>query len=290
MHKRMLSTAAAVVLLFGGATAADEAITIKVKKAAAGETTKESKTDENTLTISATVNGQAINQDVKGDAKFVFTEEVVERPDPAKRATKLKRTYEKAEARERGEEVDYGLAGKTVLIEKGKDKYTFTADGKPLTGKSADKLDKEFNQRKSELEVEDVLLPKTAVKAGDSWAIDPKQLVEVFADEMMLDEKKVKGTGKLLKVYDKGGHRYGTMEFVITMPLLKMLGKDGEKEMGAGSFMKMEVTVDACIDGGTSDGRLKGKMSGVMKFTEMGVEITAKLNGTMESSGTPVKK
>lgn len=290
MLRQMLAAAITALVTVSAAPAADEAVTIKVKKAAAGETTKESKTDENTVTISANVNGQAINQDVKGDAKFVFTEEVIDRPDPAKRATKLKRTYEKAEARERGEEVEYGLAGKTVLIEKGKDRYTFTADGKPLTGKAADKLEKEFNQRKSELQVEDVLLPKKAVKVGDSWAIDAKQVVEVFADEMMLDEKKVKGTGKLLKVYDKGGHKYGTMEFVIDMPLLKMIGKDGEKEMGAGSFMKMEVTVDACIDGGTSDGGLKGKMTGLMKFTEMGIEITAKLAGTMESSGTPVKK
>jgi hypothetical protein len=115
--------------------------------------------------------------------------------------------------------------------------------------------------------------------------------VESFGeDDMELDAKKVKGTGKLVKVYDKDGHKYGVMEVTIELPLLKMGTPAGAKPLGEGSFMKLDLTADGCIDGSVVSGGMKGKMTGLMKFSEMGIEITAKLNGTMDSKIEPVKK
>ena len=56
----------------------------------------------------------------------------------------MKRTYESAELTVNGQKQDLGLKGRTVLIEKKGDKYTFTADGKPVAGKAAELLGKEF--------------------------------------------------------------------------------------------------------------------------------------------------
>lgn len=266
MVRRLLAAVCAVGLGLGGATAADEAITIKMKKPGKGEVVKESKTDSTTVTVTAVANGMDIKQEFKDTSTFAYTEEVLDRPDGAKRATKLKRTYEKAEGQDKGQAADYQLAGKTVVIEKGKDKYTFGIDGKPLTGQAADKLDKEFNKKKSDTEMEDVVLPKKPVKVGDSWDIDAKQLVEAFAEDgMELDTKKVKGTGKLVKVYDKGGCKNGVMEITIELPLLKMATGPGDaKALTAGSFMKLEMTADGCIDGTVSGGTMTGKMTGLM--------------------------
>jgi hypothetical protein len=273
----------------GGAIAADEAIMIKIKKRSKGEMVKETKTEVTKYSVAVMAGEMNINQEGRDTGTFVFTDEVIEQADGAKRPTKLKRIYDKAEGQERGTAVEYQLAGKTVVIEKGKDKYTFAIDGKPVTGSAAEKLDKEFN-KKSDLEVEDVMLPKKPVKVGDTWELDGKQLAEVFGDEMELDIKKVKGSGKLVKVYDKDGRKNGVIEMTLELPIVKMIGKGEEKAMGAGSFMKMELTMDGCIDGTATGGVLKGKLGGTMKFSEMGANVTVTLDGTMDSKIEPVTK
>src|SRR5687767_1919847 len=134
------------LLVLGLAAAAlradDGPVTIKIKQAGPGDRIKQTKTEENSNKVSFTVMGTDMTKEEKAVARYVYTEEVLERPAGAKRPTKLKRTYESAEMTKDGEKQDLGLAGKTVVIEKAGAGYTITVDGQEPTGQAGEILKK----------------------------------------------------------------------------------------------------------------------------------------------------
>ena len=138
------------LLVLGLAAAAlradDGPVTIKIKQAGPGDRVKQTKTEENSNKVSFTVMGTDMTKEEKAVARYVYTEEVLERPAGAKRPTKLKRTYESAEMTKDGEKQDLGLAGKTVVIEKSGAGYTIAVDGQEPTGPAGEILKKEFNK------------------------------------------------------------------------------------------------------------------------------------------------
>jgi hypothetical protein len=281
----------ALVVGLGGIWAADEPILLKVKKAGPGERFQKSNAELMDLITLATVNGQENKQEAQQGAAFQYTEEVMERADLTKKATKMKRVYEKAEGMERGEATEFGLAGKTVVIEKGKDGYTFTADGKPLEGAAAAKLGKEFSKDKPEIETEDVLFPKKPVKPGDTWEIDGNLLGQAFARDMEIDVKKVKAVGKLVKLYDLDGQKHGVMEFTIELPLLKMITPNGPIDISqGGSFVKLEMTGDGCVDGTSLNRSLKGVVTSKLFWKQGTADVAVTMNGKMESKTEATKK
>ena len=213
----------------------------------------------------------------KSVSRFVYTEEVVTKPAGAKRPTKLRRTYETAEETKNGEKQDLDLAGKTVVVEKAGDGYTITVDGKEPTGPAADVLKKEFAKEK-QVNDED-MLPKEPVKVGGTWAIDLGPLAKDAAGELEFDAAKSKGAGKLVKVYDKGGKKFGTMEITIELALTKAGPAGQQLDLKAGSKMTMTGTVDTCIDGSRneSSGKMsvRGNLTGMAMGTDVKVEVVS---------------
>lgn len=290
MLKRLWVAVLAAGLIGGLAPAADEAITIKIKKTAKGDVVKETKTEDVDTTIQASINGMAQTIDQGGSSKVVYTEEVMEKGEKDKKATKLKRTYETFELTKAGKKLDLKMEGKTVLIEKGKEKYTFTEDGQAVTGEVADMLDKEFN-KKNEEEMEDLMLPKKAVKVGDTWEVDAKALSKMFGEEMSVDPDKAKVTGKLVKVYDKDKAKFGVIEFAILLPVTAVaVDKDNKVDATAGSKLKMTLTMDACVDGTVYGGTSSAKMEGEVGMKANGADITITTSGKMESKAETAKK
>ncbi|MCU0704364.1 MAG: hypothetical protein MUF18_10350, partial [Fimbriiglobus sp.] len=106
MLNRVWAAAAVTGLVIGGAYAADEAITLKIRKAAKGDVIKETKTEDVDTAVNITVGGQKQEQNDKAGSKFVYTEEVLEKAEKDVKPTKLKRTYESAEVVKKGEKVD----------------------------------------------------------------------------------------------------------------------------------------------------------------------------------------
>lgn len=290
MLKRLWA-AVLVAGLFGGAVpAADEAVTIKIKKTAKGDVVKETKTEDVDTTILASANGMKQTIDQGGTSKVVYTEEVVEKGEKDKKATKLKRTYETFEMTRAGKKVDLKMEGKTVLIEKGKEKYTFSVDGGEVSKEVSDLLDKEFN-KKDEDEMEDLMLPKKAVKAGDTWEVDTKALSKMFGEEMAVDESKAKVTGKLVKLYDKDKAKWGVLEFTIDLPVTAVtVEKDVKVDATAGSKLKMTLTLDACVDGTVYGGTSSAKLEGEVGMKANGADITITTSGKMASKGEMAKK
>lgn len=278
-------------LFAAGALAADDAIILKVKQPGPGDVVKESKSEKSTnkLTFSAMGKDQAF--EMITTTKFVYTEEVIERPAGAKKPTKLKRTYETASVTKDGKEDHVDLAGKTVLIEKTGTKYSMTIDGTPVKGLAAEILGREFG-KESQLTEED-LLPKEPVKVGGTWKVDSAKVAKDLSanGQMTADPEKSSVTGKLLKVYDKDGHKFGVMEIKMELVITKGGQPGQEIEMKAGSTLKVTGTIDACIDGTQSNGISKVQMKGDLSGTGANnTAIKVELSSIEDSSTEEVKK
>src|SRR5439155_714677 len=115
-----------------------------------------------------------------------YREEVLEK-EPGRRATRLRRQYEKAQARTDDQAETLPYQGKTVLIEKKGDKYRFRIEGgAELTGKDARFLDKEFNAKgrtEDESQLEKLFLPDKAVPVGASWKLDLERIAKEIGKE-----------------------------------------------------------------------------------------------------------
>ena len=73
---------------------------------------------------------------------------------------------------------------------------------------------------------------------------------------MRVDAKKSTGTGRLTKVYQKDGHRFGMMAIRLEMPIAA-LGAEKPVRTDAGSRVRIDVAFDGCIDGASSTGTLR---------------------------------
>lgn len=289
MLKRLWATILTAGLVAAGAGAADEAVTIKLKKAGKGDVVKETKTEDVTNVADVTAGGQTMSSEEKAGSKLVYTDEIVEKGEKDNKPTKLVRTYETADVTKKGEKVDVGLKGKTVVIEKGKDKYTFKMEGGQLKADAADMLDKEFN-KKDEPDMEELMVPKKAVKVGDTWEVDSKAVEKMFGDELKVDADKVKVTGKLVKVYDKDKAKFGVIDFAIELPIASVNVMGQPLQTTDGSKLKVTITLDGCIDGTVYGGTSSGKMEGNVGLKVPMAEVALKMSGTMSSKSEAVKK
>jgi hypothetical protein len=266
----------------------DGPVTIKVKQPGPGDRVKETKTETGTNKVSFTVMGMEQNKEDKVTTRFVYTDEILEKPAGAKRPTKLKRTYETAEETKDGEKVDLGLVGKTVMVEKKGSGYDVKVDGREPTGPAADVLKKEFGKEK-EINDED-LLPKDPVKVGGTWKVDVAKLAADASDELDIDVAKSTGTGKLIKVYDKGGHKFGVVDITLELAL-KKIGPSGQAvELKPGSKLKVTATLDSCIDGSVAETTGKMIVKGAFTGTAMGIELKFDLESERDGTSVEVKK
>ena len=267
----------------------DGPVTLKIKQAGPGDRVKQTKTEENTNKVSFTVMGTDMTKDEKVVAKYVYTEEVLERPAGAKRPTKLKRTYESAELTKDGERQPLDLAGKTVVIEKAGDGYKITVDGQEPAGPAAEVLKKEFAKEKQVTDED--LLAKDPVKVGGTWKVDVAKLAKDAEGELDIDVARSSATGKLVKLYDKGGKKFGVVEITMELTLNKLGGGGGQEvELKPGSKLKLTAVMDGCIDG--SDASVTGKVTvkGELAGTTMGIDLKFDLVSVKEGKAEEVKK
>jgi hypothetical protein len=265
MRRIAVATALFGTMIVGTALAQEGAVTIKLKKAGPGDVVKETKTESSSQKVTVTVMGQTQVKDEKAKATYVYIDEVIEKPEGQRKPTKLKRTYESAELTVGDKKQDLGLKGKTVLIEKKGDKYTFTTDGKLLTGKTAELLTKEFSSKKQTGDED--FLPGKPVRVGETWKIDVAKVAGELAEGgMVIDEKKSAGSGKLVKVYEKGGKQFGVIEVTMDLLVSKLAAGPQEIPLKEGSKLSVGLSMDGCIDGSEATGggkmTMKGKLNG----------------------------
>lgn len=247
-------------LICAPAFADDEAYEIKVKKEAKGDKGKVTKAEDGNTTATIELGGQEKVTKQKTGTKYAYTEEILERPDGAKKPTKLKRAYETAQKTKEGKKETLPYQGKTVLIEKKGDTFVFSVDGERMSKDDAEDLDKEFNKKDGDdgLDNED-FLPKKAVKVNEPWKIDVAKLAKSFGNEapFELDADNSKASGKILKAYKRDGKQFGVIEVSIDFTPTEFKTEGDAIPLKKGSKLGLVITIDTCIDGTVNDGDVK---------------------------------
>lgn len=281
---RLLCGLCVVILVTTAGFAADEAVELKEYASKVGDRVRVSDDERTTTRTIFIADDKREDKTEKSTKMVVYVAETLEVKAGEKKPIKSQRVYETAEETKDGKVTKLPLHGKTVVIEKKGDKYTFTyADGKAVEGKAREELDKELN-KKDDDDLDD-FIPKRPLKPGESWKMDAEKLVKSFnkdEEAFVVDTKKASGTGKLLEAYTFGGHKYGVYDLRIEFPITE-LGGANKVPLKAGSKMTMHIVGEGNVDGKEPDGAITMRMTLRVSFEANGVE------GHIKSEGVSVR-
>lgn len=290
-------TLIAAALAWGIASAQEEAITIKMKTRAAGDvsvvTKKESVTTK--LKVEDAKGNTVVDKNEVKSEVHEYKETIQER-EGSKPPTKFERAYTKSQVKAGDEVEDLELKGKTVVFVLKGDKYTFKLkDGGDVSARAAETFTKELARKTetSNAELEKLMLPKKAVKPGETWKLDIEPvLANLFKNgEIEFHLKKAIGTGKLLKAYKKDGRLFGEIRYDIMVPLKAMGKVPTQMVFNDGAKLTMELKLDTCIDGTSDAGTMQARVAIVGNASTgdavVHLDVTSLLNGTQTE---PAKK
>ncbi len=280
------STAAAALLavVVGVVPPAQEAaVAIRFKSHAdAGKNVVVKDKDKESVTVKLTdAAGKVVQRQTTTETfENVYTETVLEKGD--RQPKKFKRVYDKATADDGKKTSNRSYHGRGVRFELKDGKYQLAVEGLPaLEAPDAQALLEQVNDPTAETEMDRIIVPKKAVKPGDAWSIDGKELAAALAKTAELDPDKTKAGAKLLRVYQKDGAQFGVLEVELKMAVKKV--KDVKFETPA--VFELKGTIDGAIDGSSTarTTAMTGKMSGTGVIEDSGKKFTVELS--MEMSG-----
>jgi hypothetical protein len=257
---------------------AQEAVTIKIASPQPGQRAKVTVESKTVSKTAFKVGGNVRTKDEVKTQSLIYVDEIIENPMNTKRPTKLNRTFEKAVIAKDGQKQNLPLEGKTVLIEKKGETYSFTVNGKGVTGDALRLLDEEFN-RPGRGEVRDIMFPKKAVNPGEEWRVDGKELAKALGEQgPTFAEGGISASGRLTKAYKKDGKQFGVIEFNFAAPLTG-LGPKNPVTVKDGK-MTMKLTGDGCIDGTAATGKSNIRMALELTGSTMGVDLKVAVENT----------
>jgi hypothetical protein len=257
-----LATLFGLQLLAGPAPGQDK-VPVKLKELAEGQATRVEVKDVSIFKVKSVLEKEKDSgkfEEVKVEKHLLYTEHVLERPDMGKPPTRLKRVYDKAEMRgakgpDGKEQPQLPYHNQTLLIEKNGQRYEFRIEFGPAVMDEPN-LEAEFNGVDLETQKR-LFLPPGPVAAGKTWSIDAKQLLHGFDKTAQVTVGKAEGSGKLVKVYDSDGRKYGVVECTIELAFKDTSRDDKAKgELTTDQSLKLKITFDGCIDGTFADGRV----------------------------------
>jgi len=273
--------AVALLLLAGAAPGADDAHLLKRKafpEAGKGVVIQQTKTQSGTVKVFDADGKLAREQKTDVLDEELFTRTVVDKGDG--RPKKFKQVFDRATYKNGDVSVPKPHQGYTLIYTLKDGKYEAGTDSE--TDLSAEYL-AALGQRVNTPALEELVLPRKAVKAGESWAIDLKELARTFGEDTRLNEAKSKGEARLVKVYDKDGKKFGVIEVKMALALTR-LGKAMADPPLAADF---RGTLDLVIDGTGTAAKvsLAGTIKGKLKTdTGMTVEMDSALTSEEEYS------
>jgi hypothetical protein len=107
----------------------------------------------------------------------------------------------------------------------------------------------------------DALLPKGPVKVGDSWPIEASRWIEDYD----VDIAKAKAYGTLKKVTTKDGMLFGTIDYIVDIPLTGTRYQGNKLPIKDGSYLRYLGAVEMNIDGKTCQHASRGVLQIVGK-------------------------
>jgi hypothetical protein len=266
MRVRIVLTAL-VVLPLASALASAQSYALKIKgQPAEGKSVTVKETVKVNLAFNVALGGNVIKEEKKVmTEEKQYTEKILQADD--KGAAKFTREYAKATKGENDESKSLSYAGKTITFERKGERYEATGDG--VEPKELAELAKKAGSKQHE----QALAPKKSVQVGDTWPVPPEMFAELLGElKGGADLEKLKGQGKLTKVYKKDGQQWGTLEISGTVPLKKF----GPLLLDKPLPFQLKMTLDAPIDGSSTANEAKMVMTikGVSEFEQNGQTIT----------------
>lgn len=201
------------------------------------------------------------------------------------RATKYKRAYERAVRVRDGVLEPRAYDGRTVVYTRTDGKWHLASEGDPALSQH-DLANLVKNANKHHLKDRD-FEPTGPVKIGEVWKLDLTKVGPGFGPSLGdLDLEKSHGEGKLVKVYDRDGARFGEFEYTVHLAVKKMEELTFEPPMA----FDITATLDAAIDASTTAGKLtmratmKGTAAGGPPAKRIRLEIDATIKGEEDHS------
>jgi hypothetical protein len=178
----------------------------------------------------------------------------------------------------------YPWQGRTVEYELRQGKYVVKVLGdealkedavKILTGKANERTSTDFDR---------IFDPGKPMAVGGSWDIDPS-LLETFKSQGELDRERSKGKGKLVKVYEKDGKRFGVLAIDVELAFKAIQGTRFDPPASS----RIKFTLDTAIDGSSvaANIQMEGRMTGRMKLEQKGKKMLQEMS--LEMSGKLVR-
>jgi hypothetical protein len=257
--RRLIGAVVLVVLVAAVVRGQDETYTIKIKpRPDEGKSAKNvnKSTAVNKVKVTDEDNNVLKDETKKESKEEVYTEKTL-KVEKGK-VIKFQRAYDRARETKGKKDTVHPYEGRTVVFERDGDKFNASVQGKPdLDDEVLEKLGKDATR--SQKSKQEAILPKKAVKVGETWKITGKDVSALFADPT-IDSDKAKGIGKLLKVYKKDGKQWGSLEFKIQME---------QRPKDAPAAIKIDLTgvLDTPIDGSSTAGKMTFKAKGGLKFS-----------------------
>jgi hypothetical protein len=271
-----LCALALVLLAVALVRAQTETYTIKLKAYLdKGQAVKVVEKDSGTIRITVTdPDGKVLRDDKELESNdAVYTDKVVEAGDRLPK--KVTRVYGKSTETKGGKTADKSYSGRTIHFELTDGKFKASAEGKPAVEEK--EMQKQAKSLTNEAVKVAALVPAKAVKVGERWAISGKDVGRIMGDNKVV-EGKSKGEGKLVKVFQKDGKRFGVLEIRLE-PFL-------EEKDGATTEGDISVTLETPIDGSGPVARETGKGKIVYKHLgkdkKGGVVVNGEFSSTVE--------
>ncbi len=252
---RSLSLAVVLSLLPCAAASAQDAYTIVLKGAGAGETTvyEDSLTTEMKTRQSNAAGVVVSSRRDHSTRCAVYQETILELDRATRQVKRLRRQCDKATLEMNGKGSLLPFHGKAFVVEKGADGCRVHFEGAAPPEDFVRELEEGFS-RKKDVDVLQTMLPKKAVRVGEAWDFDPRPLLEAWPKppQVRLDTAKASATGKLTKAYKQGDRVFGVLEFRVEVPVGGVAFGSRQAAVEAGTRLTVAVKVEACIDGGAS--------------------------------------
>jgi hypothetical protein len=234
--------------------------------------------------------GKVLQEKNDKGAEVKEVEETTLETGPKKR-TKWKSTINKLVRSLNGTDRPASYQGRTVVYTRSKEgKYEVAAEGgAPLTVPESMELVGPMNRpgRNDDDSPIDFILPKNPVAAGESWPIDLAKVPFITEMGAAADAAAGKGEGKLLKVFDKDGAKWGTLEIRFNVPLKGVPNAPAVKLTEPGAFemtMRFEAPIDGSAHLGTMDTAVRMAVKGGVEQggKKISLEITTEITGKSE--------
>jgi hypothetical protein len=280
MSKRIF-TAVLLALLGFAVGAQAQTYNIKIKEFPdKGKTVTTTSTQKSTEAVKVMVGGMVVKDETKKKSQEKnYVEEVLEKG--ARAPEKLKRTYTRAVEITDGNEKKLPYDGRTIIFEWKDGKYEARAEGEPAVPNDTLQKLAESATKEVTSSMTSTFIPDKAVKVGETWDVDIAKVAKGIGGALPIDLKQSTGTGKLVKVYQKDGHQFGTLELDLKLAVNSL----GPMKLDKAIPFNMKLVADTAIDGSTTAGtmRMDGDLKGNVEIMQGGQTVTVILDITTEA-------